>query len=173
MGSFLQWLRGPVQTAARKHVSSSNSGFLKGHQSSQGQVCGLHQGLRGSHTHGLWTQPQHPLHGVLRYHQEAEGGVWAFGIYIKTQKLWNPSFSLFLHSLSLIPPSCVSFCQIIKKLIERKQAQIRKVYPGLSCFKEGVRQIPIESIPGIRTLLIRTVVTVCSIYIIMEYFRWC
>lgn len=41
--------------------------------------------------------------------------------------------------------------QIIKKLIERKQAQIRKVYPGLSCFKEGVRQIPIESIPGIRT----------------------
>ncbi|XP_071224784.1 histone acetyltransferase KAT2B isoform X4 [Salvelinus alpinus] len=40
--------------------------------------------------------------------------------------------------------------QIIKKLIERKQAQIRKVYPGLSCFKEGVRQIPIESIPGIR-----------------------
>ncbi|XP_027013214.1 histone acetyltransferase KAT2B isoform X1 [Tachysurus fulvidraco] len=40
--------------------------------------------------------------------------------------------------------------EIIKKLIERKQAQIRKVYPGLSCFKEGIRQIPIESIPGIR-----------------------
>ncbi|KAK3525282.1 hypothetical protein QTP86_024911 [Hemibagrus guttatus] len=34
--------------------------------------------------------------------------------------------------------------EIIKKLIERKQAQIRKVYPGLSCFKEGVRQIPIK-----------------------------
>lgn len=44
------------------------------------------------------------------------------------------------------PPSL----QIIKKLIERKQAQIRKVYPGLTCFKEGVRQIPIESVPGIR-----------------------
>uniref|UniRef100_A0AAY4BVQ5 Histone acetyltransferase n=1 Tax=Denticeps clupeoides TaxID=299321 RepID=A0AAY4BVQ5_9TELE len=40
--------------------------------------------------------------------------------------------------------------EIIKKLIERKQSQIRKVYPGLTCFKEGVRQIPIESIPGIR-----------------------
>ncbi|XP_059812445.1 histone acetyltransferase KAT2A isoform X1 [Hemitrygon akajei] len=40
--------------------------------------------------------------------------------------------------------------EIIKKLIERKQAQIRKVYPGLTCFKEGVRQIPIESIPGIQ-----------------------
>uniref|UniRef100_A0A8D3DL14 histone acetyltransferase n=1 Tax=Scophthalmus maximus TaxID=52904 RepID=A0A8D3DL14_SCOMX len=47
--------------------------------------------------------------------------------------------------------------EIIKKLIERKQAQIRKVYPGLSCFKEGVRQIPIESIPGIRTILRRLV----------------
>lgn len=35
-------------------------------------------------------------------------------------------------------------------MIERKQAQIRKVYPGLSCFKEGVRQIPVESVPGIR-----------------------
>uniref|UniRef100_A0A3Q3K0J3 histone acetyltransferase n=1 Tax=Monopterus albus TaxID=43700 RepID=A0A3Q3K0J3_MONAL len=45
--------------------------------------------------------------------------------------------------------------EIIKKLIERKQAQIRKVYPGLSCFKEGVRQIPIESIPGIRMLCTR------------------
>lgn len=44
------------------------------------------------------------------------------------------------------------FPQIIKKLIERKQAQIRKVYPGLTCFKEGVRHIPIESIPGIREL---------------------
>ncbi|NXT28041.1 KAT2A acetyltransferase, partial [Syrrhaptes paradoxus] len=43
--------------------------------------------------------------------------------------------------------------EIIKKLIERKQAQIRKVYPGLTCFKEGVRQIPIESVPGIRGLM--------------------
>ncbi|XP_048870777.1 histone acetyltransferase KAT2A isoform X2 [Brienomyrus brachyistius] len=40
--------------------------------------------------------------------------------------------------------------EIIKKLIERKQSQIRRVYPGLTCFKEGVRQIPVESIPGIR-----------------------
>lgn len=39
--------------------------------------------------------------------------------------------------------------EILKKLIERKQAQIRKVHPGLSCFKDGVREIPIESIPGI------------------------
>lgn len=51
---------------------------------------------------------------------------------------------------SWVGPSDPSFPQIIKKLIERKQAQIRKVYPGLSCFKEGVRQIPVESVPGIR-----------------------
>ena len=39
--------------------------------------------------------------------------------------------------------------EILKKLIERKQAQIRKVHPGLTCFKDGVRDIAIESIPGI------------------------
>merc|ERR1712083_1257103 len=39
--------------------------------------------------------------------------------------------------------------EILKKLIERKQAQIRKVHPGLTCFKDGIREIPIESIPGI------------------------
>uniref|UniRef100_T1JCV1 histone acetyltransferase n=1 Tax=Strigamia maritima TaxID=126957 RepID=T1JCV1_STRMM len=40
--------------------------------------------------------------------------------------------------------------EIIKKLIEKKQEQLRKIQPGLTCFKEGVREIPIESIPGIR-----------------------
>lgn len=40
--------------------------------------------------------------------------------------------------------------EIIRKLIERKQQQINKVYPGLTCFKDGVKQIPIESIPGIK-----------------------
>ncbi|XP_041363170.1 histone acetyltransferase KAT2A-like [Gigantopelta aegis] len=39
--------------------------------------------------------------------------------------------------------------QIIKELIKRKQEQLQKVYPGLSCFKDGVRQIPVESIPGV------------------------
>lgn len=70
--------------------------------------------------------------------------------HILIYKFINVYFSVFriFHSCLTCRP------QIIKKLIERKQAQIRKVYPGLSCFKEGVRQIPIESIPGIRTLLI-------------------
>ena len=39
--------------------------------------------------------------------------------------------------------------EILKKLIERKQNQIRKVYPGLTCFRDGIKEIPIESIPGI------------------------
>ena len=38
---------------------------------------------------------------------------------------------------------------ILKRLIERKQNQIRKVHPGLTCFKDGVKEIPVESIPGI------------------------
>ncbi|XP_065836965.1 histone acetyltransferase KAT2A-like [Oscarella lobularis] len=38
--------------------------------------------------------------------------------------------------------------EVVRQLIEKKQG-IRRVYPGLKCFKEGARQIPIESIPGI------------------------
>ncbi|KAH0550003.1 histone acetyltransferase KAT2A [Cotesia glomerata] len=40
--------------------------------------------------------------------------------------------------------------EIVKKLIQQRQQEIQKVHPGLSCFKEGVRGIPVESIPGIR-----------------------
>ncbi|WAR26077.1 KAT2A-like protein, partial [Mya arenaria] len=39
--------------------------------------------------------------------------------------------------------------EIVKRIIEQKQSVFQKVYPGLTCFKEGVRQIPIESIPGL------------------------
>lgn len=40
--------------------------------------------------------------------------------------------------------------EIVKKLIYQKQQEIRKAHPGLTCFKEGVRGIPVEAIPGIR-----------------------
>lgn len=68
---------------------------------------------------------------------------WVYGV---------PHHGVAEHPAALthLPPSNPPSLQIIKKLIERKQAQIRKVYPGLTCFKEGVRQIPIESVPGIR-----------------------
>ena len=39
--------------------------------------------------------------------------------------------------------------EILKKLVEKKQEQIRKVHAGLTCFREGVTEISVESIPGI------------------------
>ncbi|XP_069141489.1 histone acetyltransferase KAT2A-like isoform X2 [Argopecten irradians] len=42
--------------------------------------------------------------------------------------------------------------EIVKTIIEKKQEQLQKVYPGLTCFKEGVRQIPVENIPGLHDL---------------------
>ncbi|XP_060552458.1 histone acetyltransferase KAT2B-like, partial [Ruditapes philippinarum] len=40
--------------------------------------------------------------------------------------------------------------EIVKKIIEQKQEKFTKVYPDLTCFKDGVRHIPIESIPGLQ-----------------------
>lgn len=40
--------------------------------------------------------------------------------------------------------------EIIKELISQRQLDIQKIHPGLTCFKEGVRGIPVESIPGLR-----------------------
>ena len=31
-----------------------------------------------------------------------------------------------------------------------KQQEISQVHPGLNCFKDGVREIPIDSIPGLK-----------------------
>ncbi len=40
--------------------------------------------------------------------------------------------------------------EVIKKLIEKRQEDMFKPYHGLTCFRDGIRQIPIESIPGVR-----------------------
>ena len=42
---------------------------------------------------------------------------------------------------------------MIRQLIERKQSEIRKIHPGLSCFNQGVRRIEIHDIPGISKCL--------------------
>lgn len=42
--------------------------------------------------------------------------------------------------------------EIVKELILQRQQEISKVHPGLTCFKEGIRTIPIESIPGLRDI---------------------
>lgn len=39
--------------------------------------------------------------------------------------------------------------EILRKLWEKQQQQMRQVHPGLTCFRDGVREIPVESIPGI------------------------
>ena len=40
--------------------------------------------------------------------------------------------------------------EIIKKLIEEKQKKSQKTYPGLTCFKDGNKEMPPESIPGLK-----------------------
>lgn len=42
--------------------------------------------------------------------------------------------------------------EIVKELILQRQQEMSKVHPGLNCFKEGLRTIPIESIPGLRDI---------------------
>ncbi|XP_022179942.1 histone acetyltransferase KAT2B-like isoform X2 [Myzus persicae] len=39
--------------------------------------------------------------------------------------------------------------EIVKSLVEEKHMQMERHYPGLTCFSDGVRIIPIESIPGV------------------------
>lgn len=46
--------------------------------------------------------------------------------------------------------------EVLKKLIEKRKDELTVVYPGLTCFKDGIRQIPIESIPGVREAGYRT-----------------
>lgn len=38
--------------------------------------------------------------------------------------------------------------EIVKYLIRQQQHKVIQEHPGLTCFKEGVRSIPLESIPG-------------------------
>ncbi|XP_055382309.1 histone acetyltransferase KAT2A [Condylostylus longicornis] len=42
--------------------------------------------------------------------------------------------------------------EIVKELIAQRQQEVQKIRPGLQCFKEGVRSIPVESIPGLREI---------------------
>lgn len=40
--------------------------------------------------------------------------------------------------------------EILKELISQRQQEVQKIHPGLTCFKEGLRSIPVEAIPGLR-----------------------
>ncbi|KAK2829595.1 hypothetical protein Q7C36_017585 [Tachysurus vachellii] len=118
--------------------------------------------VKGYGTHLMnHLKEYHIKHGILYFLTYADE--YAIGYFKKQVHPPPPPPPLSLSdslslSLSLgfskdikVPKSrYLGYIKIIKKLIERKQSQIRKVYPGLTCFKEGVRQIPVESIPGIR-----------------------
>ncbi|KAG5672066.1 hypothetical protein PVAND_002225 [Polypedilum vanderplanki] len=42
--------------------------------------------------------------------------------------------------------------EIIKELILQRQQEMQKVYPGITCFKDGSKCISLESIPGIKDI---------------------
>ncbi|XP_055915978.1 histone acetyltransferase KAT2A-like [Eupeodes corollae] len=42
--------------------------------------------------------------------------------------------------------------EILKELIAQRHSEVQQARPGLTCFKEGVRCIPVESIPGLREI---------------------
>ncbi|XP_055836457.1 histone acetyltransferase KAT2A-like [Episyrphus balteatus] len=42
--------------------------------------------------------------------------------------------------------------EILKELIAQRHKEVQKIRTGLTCFKEGVRAIPVESIPGLREI---------------------
>jgi histone acetyltransferase len=50
----------------------------------------------------------------------------------------------------LHPSSVIRKQEIVKELISQRQHEVQKIHPGLMCFKEGVRSISVESIPGLR-----------------------
>jgi len=58
-------------------------------------------------------------------------------------------FYLLAYLLYKFVEPVAAVLQIVRQLAEKKRKELRKVYPGLTCFRDGVRQIPIESIPGV------------------------
>lgn len=87
---------------------------------------------------GFSTQINLPKSAYHGYIKEYEGAT-LMGCELNP-KICYVEFSLVLKKQK----------EVIKKLIERRQQELSKVYPGLTCFRDGIRQIPIESIPGVR-----------------------
>lgn len=52
--------------------------------------------------------------------------------------------------MDLFAFSSSTWFQIIKYTVEEQQYEAEKIHPGLTCFREGVRTIPVEAIPGIQ-----------------------
>ena len=56
--------------------------------------------------------------------------------------------------------------QVVHQLIERKQAEIRKVHPGLTCFSDTCRKIAIKDIPGICKISLTNVIFYCCFVVV-------
>ena len=63
---------------------------------------------------------------------------------------WNSGHDLRINTECSFSELAIMFVQVVHQLIERKQAEIRKVHPGLSGFSDTVKRIDIKDIPGIR-----------------------
>jgi histone acetyltransferase len=87
---------------------------------------------------GFSTQINLPKSSYQGYIKEYEGAT-LMGCELNP-KLHYVDFSMILQKQR----------EVLKLLIEKKQEELSKCYPGLTCFRDGIRQIPIESIPGVR-----------------------
>ena len=87
---------------------------------------------------GFSTQIQLPKSAYYGYIKDYEGAT-LMGCKLNP-RIQYVDFSLILKKQK----------EVIKKLIEKRQQDLFKSYSGLTCFRDGIRQIPIESIPGVR-----------------------
>eukprot|EP00794_Sanderia_malayensis_P003814 gene3814-4343_t len=98
--------------------------------------------VKGYGTHMMnHLKDYHIKHSILNFLTYADE--YAIG-YFKKQCEINPMIPYREFSLVVRKQK-----EIIKKIIEVRQDEMRVTYPGLTCFKEGVREIPVYSIPGI------------------------
>jgi hypothetical protein len=87
---------------------------------------------------GFSTQISLPKSAYQGYIKEYEGAT-LMGCKLNS-RIQYVEFSLILKKQK----------EVLKKLVEKRQEDLTKVYTGLTCFRDGIRQIPIESIPGVR-----------------------
>ena len=87
---------------------------------------------------GFSTQISLPKSAYQGYIKEYEGAT-LMGCKLNS-RIQYVEFSLILKKQK----------EVLKKLVEKRQEDLTKVYAGLTCFRDGIRQIPIESIPGVR-----------------------
>ncbi|XP_055836456.1 histone acetyltransferase KAT2A-like [Episyrphus balteatus] len=111
---------------------------------------------------------QRGLRHFLTYADEQAIGYFKKQGFSKDIKLARPVYSGFVKEYdkatmmhcelhpSIVYTQFISVIQkqreILKELIAQRHNEVQKARPGLTCFHEGVRSIPVESIPGLREI---------------------